>query len=226
MPKRKVRFEDCITQIDAEIYKRRNKWTFSAIAWMDFDDVAQILRIHICKKWDMWDQARPLLPWVNSIITHQISNLLRNNYSNFSKPCSKCSANEGANFCSIYGEQSSSCPLYARWEKTKKHAYNTKLPLPLENHYQEVYEIPFDTLDDSESIEKIHAYMIDNLKTIEKNVYIMLYIDHLSEEEVAKKMGYRTSEAGRKAGYKRIKQIKKVIVGIVKDAIYSGKIDL
>ena len=37
----------------------------------------------------------------------------------------------------------------------------------------------------------------------------MLFIDYLSEEEVAAKMGYKTSETGRKAGYKQIKNLKK-----------------
>jgi len=37
----------------------------------------------------------------------------------------------------------------------------------------------------------------------------MLFILHQSEEEVAIKMGYKTSETGRKAGYKQIKNLKK-----------------
>jgi hypothetical protein len=41
-------------------------------------------------------------------------------------------------------------------------------------------------------------------------VYKLLFIDHKSEEEVAKKMGYKTSEKGRKAGYKQIKNLKKI----------------
>jgi hypothetical protein len=32
----------------------------------------------------------------------------------------------------------------------------------------------------------------------------------MDEEEVAKKMGYKTSEKGRKAGYKQIKNLKKI----------------
>ena len=37
----------------------------------------------------------------------------------------------------------------------------------------------------------------------------MLFIENKTEEEVAKKMGYRTNEKGRKAGYKQIKNLKK-----------------
>jgi hypothetical protein len=39
----------------------------------------------------------------------------------------------------------------------------------------------------------------------------MLFIDNKSEDEVAKKLGYRTNEQGRAAGYKQIKNIKKMI---------------
>ena len=44
---KKPKFEECITLIDAEIIKRRGKWNLTALGWMDFDDVSQILRIHI-----------------------------------------------------------------------------------------------------------------------------------------------------------------------------------
>ena len=40
-------------------------------------------------------------------------------------------------------------------------------------------------------------------------IYQMLFIENKTEEEVAKKMGYRTNEKGRKAGYKQIKNLKK-----------------
>ena len=41
-------------------------------------------------------------------------------------------------------------------------------------------------------------------------VYSLLFIENKDEEEVAKIMGYKTSEKGRKAGYKQIKNLKKV----------------
>ena len=39
-----LEFEECINEIDVEIGKRRGKWCLSAICWMDYDDVSQILR--------------------------------------------------------------------------------------------------------------------------------------------------------------------------------------
>ena len=62
MSKKKLEFEECIEKIDHEITKRKNKWNLTAISWMDFDDVSQILRIHIFKKWHLYDQSQPLAP--------------------------------------------------------------------------------------------------------------------------------------------------------------------
>ena len=148
MPRKKrPSFESCIDEVNIEIKKRRNKWNLTALAWMDFDDVSQILRIHIWKKWNMYDPTKPLGPWVNRIISNQIKNLIRNNYGNFTRPCLKCAAAEGTEHCVIYETQCNDCPLYAHWEKTKKRAHDAKLPLALENHSKEVHSIPSDFFD-------------------------------------------------------------------------------
>ena len=56
--KKKLKFEDCIEQIDSEIRKRKSRWNLTALSWMDFDDVSQIIRIHIFKKWHLYDQSK------------------------------------------------------------------------------------------------------------------------------------------------------------------------
>ena len=85
-------FEDFIDTIDEEIKKRKSKWKLTSITWMDFDDISQILRIHIYKKWHLYDPAKPLAPWLNRISPNQIKNLIRNNYANYARPCLKCAA--------------------------------------------------------------------------------------------------------------------------------------
>src|SRR3990167_1843535 len=110
------KFEENITIINQEIAKRRGKWNLHIVASMDFEDVSQILRIHIFKKWHLYDPTQPLAPWVNRVISNQIRNLIRNNYGNYCRPCLRCAASEGDNLCSIYGKQCSTCPLYAHWE--------------------------------------------------------------------------------------------------------------
>ena len=130
-------FEESIHLIDEEIKKRRIKWSLTALAWMDYEDVSQIIRIHIYKKWHMYDSSKPLAPWLNRIISNQIKNLIRNHYGNYSRPCLRCAAAEGENLCEIYQKQCSDCPLYSDWEKNKKNAYDIKMPLPIENHQHE-----------------------------------------------------------------------------------------
>ena len=218
-------FEDCIAEINTEINKRKSKWSLTALTWMDFDDVAQILRIHIYKKWALYDPARPLGPWINRVISSQIKNLIRNNYGNYSRPCLKCAANEGEDLCSIYTKQCSECPLYAQWEKTKKGAYDTKLPLPLEHHTQEVFSRTEDALDIDKTGENLHKRMFVVLKPTEWRIYKALYVDNITEDAVAQLLGYKTTEENRSPGYKHIKNIKKSIIAKVKKVLRNGEID-
>ena len=220
-------FEECLGDIDREISKRKNKWNLTALAWMDFDDVSQILRIHIHKKWHLYDQTQRLGPWINRIITNQIKNLIRNNYGNYVRPCLKCAAAEGDNLCAIYKKQSADCPLYKNWQQNKKSAFDTKLPIALENHTQEVYSLQNQVgFDIDSAAKKLHIKMKEVLKSNEWLVYQYLYIDHLSEEQAAKKMGYKTTEKNRSPGYKQIKNLKKSILIKVKKCLSNDEVDI
>ena len=76
--KKKPTFEESFDLINQEIRKRTNKWSLSSLNWMDFDDVSQIIRLHIYEKWHLYDASKPLGPWLNRIISNQIKNLIRN----------------------------------------------------------------------------------------------------------------------------------------------------
>lgn len=223
--KRKLQFEDCIDIIDNEIQKRKAKWHLTAVQWLDYDDVSQILRFHIYKKFHMWDQSRPLEPWLNVIISHQISNLLRNNYGNYSRPCLRCPANEGGNLCSIYVTQCNACPFYKRWSITKKQAYDSKLPLPLEHHSQEVYDKPDMNIDIERGIIDLDKHMKKTLKPAEYKVFKHIYLEGKEEERVAKMLGFRTTEKGRWAGYRQLKNLKDSIISKVRAAVYNSDVD-
>jgi DNA-directed RNA polymerase specialized sigma24 family protein len=226
MKSSKASFESKISEINQEINKRKHKWNLTSLAWMDFSDVSQILRIHIYKKWNLYDPKKPLAPWINRIVSNQIKNLIRNNYGNYSRPCLKCAAAEQEDGCSIYASQCSKCPLYAKWEKSKKSAHNIKLPVALENHTQEVHNIIEDEIDIEKTAKNIHAKMQQVLKPIEWKFYDLYYIQHKSEEESAKSMGYKTTEKNRKIGYKQVKNLKKSIMIKVKKYLYNGDIDI
>ncbi len=211
--KRKLKYEDRKEEIDNEIRKRRPKWRLASLNWIDFDDVSQIIRFHIFKKWDQWDQKRPLLPWINKIISNQFKNILRNYYHSFVKPCVGCPLNtsyNGENTCSFTksGLQDSTCPLYKKWEKSKKYACNVKMPVSMEevNSEQKTNFGISRGLD--KDIEKFHKLMKKELSEKNYNIYEMLFISKMTEEEVALKLGYKTNEKNRKAGYKQIKNLK------------------
>lgn len=226
MSKPSLKFEDCIHIIDEEIRKRRSKWSLQSLAWMDFDDVSQIIKIHVFKKWSLYDTNQPLRPWLNRIISNQLKNLIRNNYGNFTRPCLKCAAAVEADGCILFEKQCNSCPLYEYWSKNKKDAQNLKIPVSMDYHSIENNNLSY-TSDSFESNRvKLHQAMLVKLKPLERKVYRLIYIEHKSDEEVAKIMNYTTSERGRPPGYKHIKNIKKSIIEKVKRALEKGEIDI
>ena len=220
--KKKLKFEECIKEIDIEINKRRGRWNLTALSWMDFDDVAQIIRVHIFKKWHLYDQSKSLAPWTNTLISNQIKNLIRNNYGNYCRPCLKCAAAESASFCYIYGTHNSSCPLFAQWEKTKKAAYLTKLPSPLESVEHETENMELKEFDFDSILKRLNKQLKKKLKPNEWTVYENLYLKNKTEQEVAKILGYKTSEKNRSPGYKQIKNIKKAIIEKAKEIVYDN----
>mgnify|MGYP001372508131 FL=1 len=204
------------SDIDKELKKRRKNWFLTSVNWIDFDDVCQIIRTHIFRKWDQWDQQRPLKPWLNKIISNQFKNILRNYYSNYARPCLNCPFNIDAeeNGCSFTASkmQDSTCPLYKKWNGSKKHAYNIKITVPIEGH---IHELKNGTDNISKPLEESVKELIDSLKKVlnkrQLQAFDLLYIQNLSDEEVAKRMGFKSSESGRKAGYKQIKNLKNTI---------------
>jgi hypothetical protein len=212
-------YEDKSKEIDKELSKRRAKWFLHSVTWFDFEDVCQIIRAHIHQKWDQWDQSRALEPWVNRIISNQIKNILRNHYSNFVRPCLNCPFNQTENSSSSKvgslcgftktGLQDSSCPLYAKWEKTKKSAYDIKMAVTIESEQGSVLQITQDVFNVDHAIGKLHHEMKKCLPDKQYDIYHMLFILHMEEEDVAKTLGYKSNERGRKAGYKQIKNLRK-----------------
>lgn len=219
-------FEENYPIIIKEINKRRSRWNLTSINWMDFDDVVQIVSIHISKKWDMYDKTQPLLPWLNKIISNQIRNIARNHYVNFVRPCLKCPAAQDGELCSIYQTQCIQCPLYKHWFFHKKNAHDTKMPLPLEYHATEVNMKPESGVDLIAAIKQLNEWMSKNLKPNDYIVYKMLYIDNLCEKDVAEKLNFTTSEKGCNPGYRQIRNIKKIILGMAKKCLREGHIEI
>ncbi len=223
----KPTFEESFDFINQEIRKRTGKWSLSSLNWIDYDDVSQIIRLHIYEKWHLYDVNKPLGPWLNRIISNQIKNLIRNHYGNFTRPCLKCEAADGEASCKIYKEQCSDCPLYEKWERSKKSAYNIKIPLALEDHSFEVNSIKINDASTLENnIKKLHLKMKEVLRPNEWIVYETLYVENLDEQEAAERLGLKSNERNRKPGYKQIQNIKKSILKKVKENVEKGNIEI
>ena len=221
----KEAFEDKREDLDQLLLKYRPKWQLSALAWLDYDDVCQIIRLHIYNKWHLWDQSRPFKPWASMIISNQIKNLIRNNYTSFAKPCLRCQYNMGGTLCdwTKSGDQDRTCADFEKWKKKKERAYNIKLPLTLDDGVatQNTSSIK-DQVDYKLSSSRLHELVMGQLSERHKAIYAMLYIDHKDETEVAKKFGFKGDSTKRKTiRYKQISNLKKkfyrIAIKIIED---------
>lgn len=226
MKKNKIKFEGCINLINTEILKRKNKWTLSTLNWIDFEDVSQIIRFHIYKKWNLYDDSKPILPWINRIISNQIKNLIRNNYGNYARPCLKCAAALGDNECRIYGKQDQSCPMFKNWLKTKKNAYDLKMAVSIEDHSHEINNQTGLDTDIQKATENLHKKMQEILKPVEWKVYELLYIQYKSEEQVCRILKFKYDKQAKSTYNKQLKNIQKSIIKKAKQCLANGEIDL
>lgn len=221
------KFEDKLIDLEDLLVRYRAKWQLSALAWMDYDDVSQIIRLHVYNKWHLWDQTRSFRPWASMVISHQIKNLVRNNYSNFAKPCLKCPFYLGSDQCSFTrsGVQNSDCDKFAKWQKKKERAYNLKLPLPIDDTIFMGHTDYEDHFDYKDSSGRLHAAIMAELNEKQQAIYRMLYIEGCSEEEVAKEFLFKPDEKKRKKPrYKQISNLKKKFYELAKDVIKTKDI--
>lgn len=166
------------------IEKQRGKWTLTALVCFDFSDVKQIILTHIYNKWHLYNPEFALGPWVSRIVSNQISNLIESKYTNYTKPCNRCEAAIGDGGCSIYQQQGRACPLFEKWMKSKGNALLTKLPVSLEDHAQEVYDLPDLNEDITDKIPKFHELILPLLDQNERFVYQWAYIDEKEDSEI------------------------------------------
>lgn len=187
-------FDSAIPIIEILLNKHKYKWSIKAIeGWFDFDDVKQIIYMHLFKKWHLYKPQQRLEPWVNAIISNQMINLSRNVYLSSERPCIQnggCAFNEGNDNCSYTasGKQCEECPLYGKWNKKKRHAHNIKLPVSLVNHELEVFEMPMQDVNLEKGIINFNIKMEEVLNEDEFKVYNLLYMQHLSEKEATEKL--------------------------------------
>tara|TARA_R110000772_G_scaffold115621_9_gene220485 strand:+ start:477 stop:1148 length:672 start_codon:yes stop_codon:yes gene_type:complete len=219
-------FENKLQEIEIALERKRSKWDLDAVAYIDYDDIKQVIMTHIYKKWHLWDQSKPVEPWLNRVVSNQFKNLLRNHYGNFVRPCLRCEFNNGGDGCSKTKTsiQDNSCFEYKDWSLKKKAAYDIKLAVTMENHSFEIGSKQDNFLDLEKATIKLTAAMKPYLNDRHFIAFKMLFVDNSSEEDVAKYLGFKTSEKKRSAGYKQIKNLKKIFHSKAKQIIQEKDI--
>lgn len=218
-------FEKYNKIIDKEISKRSAKWSLTAIPSLSFEDIAQILRLHIYQKIHLYNEEKsPIENWINMVISNRLKNIWRNLYLNYNKPCISCACAEGESSCKIYGEQDESCPLVKHWQASKLAAYNTKLPVSIQNHEQEVYDLPHKTVNIEATAVNLHDKMSQYLTPDEFVVYKFLYIDNKNEDALIIKL-WNDGRSKQNASTFILK-VKKIIKEKAKKILMDGEIDI
>ena len=206
-------FEDKINDIEELLKRNKHRWHLDAVQWMDYSDVCQIIRLHIYNKWDLWDQERNFKPWCNTLICHQITNLIRNHYTAFQKPCLKCphyTSDTGCSFTSS-GHQDDSCDLFARWSKKKKNKFDIEMTLSIENQVIE-NEVPLNNdFDYNYSSNRLHFEVMKRLGEKHRRIYKLIFIDDVEESEILEDMK-QSPEWGAK--YKNLDSLKRKFADI------------
>jgi RNA polymerase sigma factor (sigma-70 family) len=217
-------FEESLPSLDEELIKRSHKWHLTALAHLDYDDVCQIIRRHIFKKWNQYNPSMPFKNWANSIISSQLTNIIRNVYWNHERPCLDCAHNLEDGHCAITysGTQCNECPLYLKWSQTKKSAHDIKLAVSMEGHLTEVHNKVDEFYDLEINVNRLNKRLELELPAHEWKFYKAYFIEHKSEEEVAAIMGFRSGEVNRPPGYKRLKQLQKIIAAKAKLILKEG----
>lgn len=219
-------FEDKLKEIEVALERKRSKWDLDALAYIDYDDIKQTIMCHIHKKWHLWNQSKPIEPWLSRVVSNQFKNLLRNHYGNYARPCLRCKYNLGGDGCSKTksGIQNNHCTEYKDWERKKKAAYDIKLAVTIEHHTHEVYERKDEFLDLELATRKLSSEIEEELTSRQFTAFKMLFIQNKSEEDVAKFLGFKTTEKKRSAGYKQIKNLKKIFQDKAKKIIKNKDI--
>lgn len=215
-------FSDKSDEIDLLLARSKKKWTLDAVQWMDYEDVSQLIRMHIHDKWDLWDQTRTFGPWCNTVISHQIFNLTRNNYTSFQKPCLKCPHYMSDTHCSLTksGQQDTSCDIYAKWSKKKKYVHDIRLPLSIENQVLDNSVCVNDQFDYDKSIPLLHKKVMEKIQNDKhKTIYQMLYVECLDDSVVINTMISSPDLGSEKSDKKKLDVLKKKFYELGKQVV-------
>lgn len=214
----KLKFEDISAELDSILKSKRSFWSLGAICHMDYDDVCQIIRIHIYKQFAKWDQNRSFSKWAKEVVNNQISNLKEKHYGKFAPPCRTCEFDLGGDRCEFTtcGMKTSECSKFAEWQQKKEEAYRLVLATSADESYSEdpggEGRIKIESNESPDYVSasaRLHYLMQVDMTDKEKKIYRLLFIENRTDEFVARELGWKTTEKGKPPGYRRISGFKK-----------------
>jgi len=212
--------------IDDILEKNRSKWKLNAVKHTDFDDVKQEIKLHIYQKFDKWNQERDFDPWCSTVIRNQIQNKKRNLWRNHEKPCADCYFNKGMGMCAFTssGSQDAECEDFKHWEMKKKNAYELKMAGSIERDDGESLYSANQEVDIDGFIDRLDQILKNELKKdmIDRVTYKIFYytwVEKLPDDKIAQKMGYKSNEKNRDAGYRSLANHRKIVQKLAKELL-------
>lgn len=211
-------FEDNLSQINHLITIKLSKWKLCAgIPAIGLDDLRQMLLIHIHKQWHLYNPARPLGNWLNTVLKNQIFNLQRNFYHKYVSVCNSCPANLGGQ-CKIFGEiESNKCALFLDWVKNKKASFDVNLPVTIEDKLNQVHSIPYEEINFDEKLEDLKTKLQNILIPCDYVFFLELTLSHRPEKEVLAEMSFPNKTLGLAALKAYKLHIQDTVKRIIKD---------
>jgi RNA polymerase sigma factor (sigma-70 family) len=217
---KRKRFEQYLPVIKNNINKRKAGWK---IPTMDWEDVSQTLIIRIWSKFHLFSEEKGVFDhWINKIISNSLTNLMRDNFAKYNKPCnSGCVYNLGGSDCSFTKSQvqCAECPLYRKWIKKKQQQFNVATSLSLEEHSNETHKVS----NDLTNIELSKTIIDDRIKEVltrkEWEIYTMMFIEHQSYEYIGQKMNFKLIPSSHIPGYQEILRLKRKFIELSKEII-------
>ena len=206
--------------IKSNIGKRKYSWNIPSLEW---EDVSQILILRVWTKFDKYSTAKGTFEhWLNKLITNALNNLIRDNFSKYSRPCiAGCVYNLGNDDCSFTQsrKQCSECPLYKKWTVKKQQQFNMITSLSLEDHSNETYNIESDGASVDFSKQVIDDRLKESLSIRDYKIYKMMFIDHKSLEYIGKKMNFKLLPSSHIPGYQELLKLKRKFINLSREII-------
>ena len=206
-----AKFEDYSKELDSLLKSAEQKWGLN-LPSVSYEDIAQIIRLHIYNKFYLWDfKKAKFATWAKKVISNQITNLKKKYYLRFCSPCFHCKFNQGGDACARNpsGKKNEECKEFLKWSKGKSAGQNINFAQSLDEKFEDNEEtskiqVSGDLINMSEATARLHELMLGALEDKLHKFYTLRYIEGHGDDLIALAFGFTTTEEGRAPGYRQI----------------------